>query len=91
MEMGILFGLQTALNKQTRPMSGREKGIQLTKDTSWIIANREPGENDLRKIKEKLVWGRRRLASLSILDVASQLGYSGLDAGNTGFDSCENS
>ena len=44
MEMGTLFGLQTALNKQTRPMSGREKGIRLTKDTSWVIANREPGE-----------------------------------------------
>lgn len=35
MGMGTSFGLQTALNKQTRPMFGREKGIRLTKDTSW--------------------------------------------------------
>lgn len=33
--------------------------------------------------------GSRRLASLSVLDVAGQLGHSGLDAGDTGFNGCE--
>lgn len=42
------------------------------------------------KNKGKLVWGRHRLASLAILGAAGQLGHSGFDARDTGFDSCEN-
>jgi hypothetical protein len=34
--------------------------------------------------------GRHRLTPWSVLHVAGQLGHSGLDAGDTGLDGCEN-
>lgn len=49
---------RTAFNKQTRPMSGREKGIRLTKDTSCIIiANREPAKNDQEELTKEKWYG----------------------------------